>query len=318
MNQRPVKKSSKKSVKRPGLGQSAKMFRRESRKPNPKIMVQRSPLHGLGVWAQYPIKAGEFLAEYVGQLITPEENERLQSHTDDPNHTFSFGLECGMIIDGGVEGNISRYINHSCSPNAEFREVPYAEGCPLEMNSRLFIYATQDIGAGEEIFFDYSLQYDGPITPAVKEAYKCMCGSENCRGTMLDLSYKPPRTPKERVEDLEAQVESLNSIVESQSDLLKTQGDLLTKLSQQVLTLTRQVMGEIAENLPTDPPAPTMEEVERVLAESVDTPAPHVGDAVQTPDGTPVGQEVVVVNTPTAPTGTFTPRRRIFRGLGNV
>ncbi len=301
MKQRPVKKGTKKATR--GLGQTAKMFRRESRKPNPKIMVQRSPLHGLGVWAQYPIKAGEFLIEYVGQLITAEENERLQSHTDDPNHTFSFGLESGMVVDGGVGGNISRYINHSCSPNAEFREVPYAEGCPLSKNSRLFIYATQDIGAGEEIFFDYSLQHDGPITPAVKEAYKCMCGSENCRGTMLDLSYKPKLTPRERVEALEAQVESLSKLAESQQALLQTQSELVTKLSQQVLELAQQVRGVTPADdpAPEQPPAQLPEpEAEQPVDESL------VGSLVDAICANPVEESEP------AP-GTFRPRKRALR-----
>lgn len=267
-NQRPVKKSIKKAGK---LGQRPKQFRRESRKPNPKVMVQRSPLHGLGLWAQYPIKAGEFLVEYVGQIITAEENEALQSHTDDPNHTFSFGLECGLIIDGGVEGNISRYINHSCAPNAEFREVPYAEGCPLEKNSRLFIYATQDIGAGEEIFFDYSLQYDGVHTKEVRDTYRCLCGAATCRGTMIDLSYKPKLSPKERLTALEEHVESLQQVVEAQGSTIQTQAELITALSNQVLEMARRLMGD----QPTDsvqPPADPAREDDDLLDPPGDRP----------------------------------------------
>lgn len=232
---RPAKKSIKKAVKRPGgLGQTPKRFRRESRKPNPKVMVQRSGLHGLGLWAQHPIKKGEFLVEYVGQLLTVEENEVLLSHTEDPNHTFSFGLDNGLIIDGGVEGNISRFINHSCAPNAEFRETD---------NNLLFIYATQDIGAGEEIFFDYSLQHGGPYTQSLKDQYKCFCGAETCRGTMLDLEYKPPRSPKERVEELEEQVEELMDRTDAQTKILRDQAELIGKLSEQVLHLSKLVLG---------------------------------------------------------------------------
>lgn len=251
---RPAKKSIKKAVKRPGgLGQKPKRFRRESRRPNPKVMVQRSGLHGLGLWAQHPIKAGEFLVEYVGQLLTVEENERLLSHTDDPNHTFSFGLDNGLIIDGGVEGNISRYINHSCEPNAEFRETD---------NNLLFIYATQDIGAGEEIFFDYSLQHGGPYTQALKDQYKCFCGAETCRGTMLDLTYKAPRTPRERVEELEALTEQLMERTDTQTKILRDQAELITKLSEQVLHLSKLVLGvpqqdemsEVPQEVPSDAP----------------------------------------------------------------
>lgn len=219
------------------MNQKPMRFRRESRKPNPKIMVQRSPLHGLGVWAQVPIKKGEFLVEYVGQLLTAKQNEALQSHTDDPNHTFSFGLSNGLIIDGGVRGNISRYINHSCEPNAEFVETD---------DNKLFIYAKRDLAAGEEIFFDYSLQYDGPHTQEVKDTYKCMCGAATCRGTMIDLDYKPKLSPRERVELLEDKVEQLTRIATSQAELI-------ANLTTQLLELTRQHV----QNLPTALPSPS-------------------------------------------------------------
>lgn len=296
MFQRPAKKSIKKALKRPGgMGQTTKRFRRESRRPNPKVMVQRSGLHGLGLWAQHPIKAGEFLVEYVGQLLTVEENERLQSHTDDPNHTFSFGLDNGDIIDGGVEGNISRYINHSCEPNAEFRETS---------NNLLFIFATQDIGAGEEIFFDYSLQHGGPYTQELRDQYKCYCGAETCRGTMLDLTYKAPRTPKQRVEALEAQVEQ-------QMQMIQTQAELVTKLSAQVLQLTSMVMGVPQEGSPllisSDVPV-----------DAVDTTAHPVVEIPQAPADEQLVEKLVnevLERTDQAVNQirTFTPRNRALR-----
>lgn len=179
-----------------------KLFRKESRPANPKIYVKRSPLHGRGVWARSPIKKGEFLIEYVGQVLTAEENDHLQSHTDDPNHTFSFGLSNGKVIDGGVRGNISRFINHSCDPNAEFQETD---------NHRLYIYAIRDIEAGEEIFFDYSLQHDEPHTPKNMAMYKCLCGSPKCRGTMLDLDYEPNLSPLQRLEEVERKFAELEA-----------------------------------------------------------------------------------------------------------
>lgn len=262
-NQRPVKKSIKKASKRPGLGQQPKRFRRESRKPNPKIMVQRSPLHGLGVWAQAPIKEGEFLVEYVGQLLTAKQNEALQSHTDDPNHTFSFGLSNGLIIDGGVQGNISRYINHSCDPNAEFVETD---------DNKLFVYAKRDLAAGEEIFFDYSLQYDGPHTQEVKDMYKCMCGAATCRGTMIDLNYKPALSPRERVDLLEDKVEQLTRIATSQAELI-------ANLTTQLLELTRQyVQGRHAPDV--EAPKSDSQVADGLMAQIVQSlPAPEIDAA---------------------------------------
>src|SRR5206468_5013861 len=39
---------------------------------------------------------------------------------------------------------------------------------------------------GEELFYDYALQVDEPITREVTEESGCFCGSSRCRGTMLE------------------------------------------------------------------------------------------------------------------------------------
>jgi len=39
---------------------------------------------------------------------------------------------------------------------------------------------------GEELFYDYALQVDEPITSEVAEESRCFCGISRCRGTMLE------------------------------------------------------------------------------------------------------------------------------------
>jgi SET domain-containing protein len=41
------------------------------------------------------------------------------------------------------------------------------------------------IRAGEEITYDYPLDYDGRIGPRARAAYACRCGTPRCRGSML-------------------------------------------------------------------------------------------------------------------------------------
>jgi uncharacterized protein len=43
----------------------------------------------------------------------------------------------------------------------------------------------RDIEAGQELFYDYALEIDEPITEESKTEFVCHCGSSNCRGTML-------------------------------------------------------------------------------------------------------------------------------------
>jgi SET domain-containing protein len=143
-----------------------------------KLQVRRSDVHGRGVFAMRDIPEGERLIEYKGEVI--DWPEALRRHPHDPlqpNHTFYFHLEDGHVIDGNVNGNASRWINHACEPNCEADEV----------DGRIFIRALRDLKAGEELFFDYQLVIDERKTAKLKREYACHCGSPRCRGTMLAL-----------------------------------------------------------------------------------------------------------------------------------
>lgn len=149
-------------------------------KTAPWHTVQRSPLHGNGVFAARDIPSGTRIIEYIGARITPEQaDERHPVNPDDPFHTFYFSLSCGKVIDGGQRGNDAKWINHSCDPNCETEEN--ATG------TRVFVVARRDIAQGDELFYDYGLVLDDKITEELKQQYRCLCGSENCRGTMLAL-----------------------------------------------------------------------------------------------------------------------------------
>jgi SET domain-containing protein len=138
--------------------------------------VRRSSVHGKGVFAVAPIRAGERIIEYKGEVITWAEALRRHPHDpSDPHHTFYFHIDDGHVIDAKYGGNAARWINHACNPNCEADEV----------NGRVFIKALRDIAPGEELFYDYRLVIDERYTPKLKKQYECRCGAPNCRRTML-------------------------------------------------------------------------------------------------------------------------------------
>src|SRR5438874_1789490 len=92
-------------------------------------------------------------------------------------HTFNFGLESGEVINPEIGGNEARWINHCCDPNCE----------AIEEDDRIFIYALRDIEPGQELFYDYAMEIDEPITKKLENEFKCHCGAARCRGTMLSL-----------------------------------------------------------------------------------------------------------------------------------
>lgn len=160
----------------------------QKKAPKPWHVVHKSELHGQGVFANRPIPKGTYILEYEGVRITPEEADAQESSDpNDPFHTFFFALSNGMIIDGGQEGNDSRFINHCCEPNCEGHES--------DSGDKVFIVALHDIEEGEEILYDYALTIDDKITKTLKQQYACWCGVPSCRGTMLAV---PERTKKQR------------------------------------------------------------------------------------------------------------------------
>ena len=143
-----------------------------------RTQVRKSKIHGRGVYAIRPIKAGDTVLEYKGEIITWK--KALARHPHDksqPHHTFYFHLDDGHVIDAKYHGNSARWINHSCKHNLEADQD----------GNRIFLKALRNITIGEELSYDYGLVIDARKTSKLKKEYACLCGAKNCRGTMLAL-----------------------------------------------------------------------------------------------------------------------------------
>ncbi|CAB3371601.1 Hypothetical predicted protein [Cloeon dipterum] len=136
------------------------------------IEVVRTEKKGFGLQAMADIEDGAFLSEYVGEVLDPYEfQNRAEDYANDKNrHYYFMALKSDAIIDATIKGNNSRFINHSCDPNAETQKWT------VNGELRIGFFAIKNIAAGEEITFDYQLQRYG------KEAQRCYCEAENCRG----------------------------------------------------------------------------------------------------------------------------------------
>jgi SET domain-containing protein len=143
---------------------------------SPLIEVRNSAVHGRGVFAAANIRKGTRILEYLGDRISHEAADaRYEDHDENDNHTFLFIVDKHTVIDAAVGGNDARFINHQCSGNCE----------SVIKNRRVFIDATRDIAAGDELGYDYEIGRDKDDPPNVDEIYACRCGSPKCRGTML-------------------------------------------------------------------------------------------------------------------------------------
>jgi SET domain-containing protein len=152
----------------------------------PMIEVRHSPVHGHGVFALRRIRRGTTVIEYLGERVTHEEADDRYSDKDPAdNHTFLFTVDAKTVIDGGVQGNDARFINHGCDPNCQ----------STTRNKRIYIEAIRTIQPGEELAYDYQIDRDGDDPPDVDEVFACRCGAAKCRGSMLVARKKPRKKP---------------------------------------------------------------------------------------------------------------------------
>lgn len=130
-----------------------------------RIEFRNSTIHGTGGYARVVIPTGSRVVEYVGRKVDKQESLR-QCELENP---FIFTLDDEWDLDGNVEWNPARLINHSCAPNAE---AEYLDG-------GIWIIALRDIQPGEEITFNYNYGLED------YREHPCHCGAPNCVGYIL-------------------------------------------------------------------------------------------------------------------------------------
>ena len=133
-------------------------------------------MQGIGGFATRPIPAGVRLIEYAGQRLTvAEADARYPDVPGERHHTFLFAIDDEIVIDAAFEGNEARFINHSCDPNCD----------AVIDDGRIWIETIRDVGAGEELAYDYAYMLEERHSPAAKRRFPCRCGAATCRGTIL-------------------------------------------------------------------------------------------------------------------------------------
>ncbi|XP_027765648.1 histone-lysine N-methyltransferase SETDB1 isoform X1 [Empidonax traillii] len=92
---------------------------------------------------------------------------------------FYDGEENCYIIDAKLEGNLGRYLNHSCSPNLFVQNV-FVDTHDLRFPWVAF-FASKRIRAGTELTWDYNYE----VGSVEGKELLCCCGAIDCRGRLL-------------------------------------------------------------------------------------------------------------------------------------
>ncbi|XP_061506543.1 nuclear receptor binding SET domain protein [Anopheles gambiae] len=147
----------------------------------PALEVRFFSDKGFGLVALEDLKSGQFVIEYVGEVINSEEFDRrvmMMQAAKETNYYF-LTVEPDLTIDAGPKGNVSRFINHSCEPNCETQKWTIGE------TRVIGLFAIKDINAGEELTFNYNLESLG------NNKRVCLCGAGKCSG-FIGEKYRPP------------------------------------------------------------------------------------------------------------------------------
>ena len=145
-----------------------------------KVYVDRSPIHGEGVFAALDIKEEE-------QILQIDDSRVVTEHNPLHPELGEYERHCDYLADGKVVlmQPPECYINHCCDPNSFVKTV----------NGVRYVFALRTIPAGREITYDYCVNGGGDTL------WECNCGCERCRHTihsdffhlphLLQLEYLP-------------------------------------------------------------------------------------------------------------------------------
>lgn len=138
---------------------------------SPKLVAR--PTHengGWGVFARQPIRAGELLVVWGGEIVNLAQLANLPPQQR--MHTIQIDEELYLATVNGPEP--ADYVNHCCDPNAG-------------LAGQISLVALRDIAPGEQICFDYAMSDGSPY-----DEFDCACGAPNCRGRVSGDDWLRP------------------------------------------------------------------------------------------------------------------------------
>jgi SET domain-containing protein len=121
-----------------------------------KVKKSLIPGAGKGLFTTTPIKKGERVIEYLGEIIDWEEYERRVERDEDG---YLFYINKNVCIDAfNTPEHIARFANDAAGIT-RVKGLTNNTEYIIEAKKRCFIIAKRNIKAGEEIFVSYTKEY---------------------------------------------------------------------------------------------------------------------------------------------------------------
>lgn len=138
-----------------------------------RIEVRTSPMQGQGLFAAAPLKAGEVVMIWGGQLFTEAEIAAGKAARGSYS-VIAAGLYLGTAVEEGKHPD--DFMNHACDPN-------------VWLDDAVTLVARRDMAAGEELTANYALWEADESWVA---RWTCQCGSPLCRRVITGQDWRLP------------------------------------------------------------------------------------------------------------------------------
>ncbi|ESQ38485.1 hypothetical protein EUTSA_v10029323mg [Eutrema salsugineum] len=171
-----------------------------------RVEVFKTEKCGWGLRSLELIRAGTFICGFGGIHKIIEEVEEDDEYVFDTSRFFNpfrwncepelvgedcweqvsevYNIKSQFLISARRDGNVSRFMNHSCSPNVMWQPIESEEN--REPCIRIAFFAMRHIPPLTELRYDYGMsqeveEEDG--TKVSKGSKICLCDSKKCRGS---------------------------------------------------------------------------------------------------------------------------------------
>ncbi|CAM8968315.1 unnamed protein product [Rhodiola kirilowii] len=151
-----------------------------------QLEVFKTKDRGWGLRSWDAIRAGSFICEYAGEVISGRTG-LVDDYIFDSTRTYqplemSLGepdtdpnLPFPLVINSKNSGNVARFINHSCFPSLFWQPiVRYNNNNPT---LHIGLFAVSHIPPLTEFTLDYGIVQNNDA-----QKKRCLCGSQKCRG----------------------------------------------------------------------------------------------------------------------------------------
>ncbi|ESQ51251.1 hypothetical protein EUTSA_v10017698mg [Eutrema salsugineum] len=171
-----------------------------------RVEVFKTEKCGWGLRSLEPIRAGTFICGFAGMRKMIQEVEEDDEYVFDTSRVFNpfrwncepelvgedcweqtsevYNIKSRLLISARKDGNVSRFMNHSCSPNVMWQPIESEQN--HELCIRIAFFAMRHIPPLTELRYDYGMseeikEKDG--TKTFKGRKICLCDSIKCRGS---------------------------------------------------------------------------------------------------------------------------------------